>query len=87
MRPITDRISAGETLVCDGSIGTMLFEMGLEPGACPEEAVLSHRESPDFMAERVKELLEIGVSIVRGCCGTTPAHIRAFRAVVDNAAT
>lgn len=40
-------------------------------------------ESPDFMAEKAMELLEIGVQIIGGCCGTTPEHIRALRKVVD----
>jgi 5-methyltetrahydrofolate--homocysteine methyltransferase len=41
-------------------------------------------ESPGFMAEKVMELLEIGVQIIGGCCGTTPEHITAFRSVIDN---
>jgi 5-methyltetrahydrofolate--homocysteine methyltransferase len=41
-------------------------------------------ESPDFMAEKVVELLEIGVQVIGGCCGTTPEHIKAFRSVVYN---
>ena len=45
-----------------------------------------YRETPAFMAERVEELLEIGVSIVGGCCGTTPEHIRAFRVLADRTA-
>jgi 5-methyltetrahydrofolate--homocysteine methyltransferase len=36
-------------------------------------------ETPDFMAEKSKELLAAGVSIIGGCCGTTPDHIRAIR--------
>ena len=40
-------------------------------------------ETPEFMAEKVGELLSLGVSIIGGCCGTTPAHIRAIRAAVD----
>ena len=40
-------------------------------------------ESPEFMAEKSKELLAAGVSIVGGCCGTTPEHIRAIRHEVD----
>ncbi len=39
--------------------------------------------SPEEMAERLPELLEAGVCMVGGCCGTTPAHIAAFRKVVD----
>jgi len=40
-------------------------------------------ETPSFFAEKSKELIEIGVSIIGGCCGTTPEHIRAIRKVVD----
>lgn len=40
-------------------------------------------EAPEFMAEKAKELLTIGVSIIGGCCGTTPEHIRAIRKMVD----
>ncbi len=35
-------------------------------------------ETPDMMAERVNELIASGANIVGGCCGTTPAHIRAL---------
>ena len=41
-------------------------------------------EDPAFMAERVERLVEIGVSIIGGCCGTTPEHIGAIRARVDS---
>jgi 5-methyltetrahydrofolate--homocysteine methyltransferase len=37
---------------------------------------------PEAMAARLPELLDIGVSMIGGCCGTTPAHITAFRPVV-----
>ncbi|MDH4209848.1 MAG: homocysteine S-methyltransferase family protein [candidate division WOR-3 bacterium] len=40
-------------------------------------------ETPDFMAEKVEDLLRAGVNIIGGCCGTTPEHIRAIRKVVD----
>jgi 5-methyltetrahydrofolate--homocysteine methyltransferase len=39
--------------------------------------------SPEEMADRLPALLEAGVCMVGGCCGTTPAHIAAFRKVVD----
>jgi 5-methyltetrahydrofolate--homocysteine methyltransferase len=42
-----------------------------------------YRETPESMAARVPELLELGVSIVGGCCGTTPEHVRALRRTVD----
>lgn len=36
------------------------------------------RESPESMAEGVERLVDNGASIVGGCCGTTPAHIKAM---------
>ena len=44
---------------------------------------LFYDETPEFMAQRVPRLLEIGVSVIGGCCGTTPDHIRAMRTAVD----
>lgn len=40
-------------------------------------------ETPEFMAEKTKELIRIGIAIIGGCCGTTPVHISAIRKVVD----
>ncbi|MCI0642674.1 MAG: homocysteine S-methyltransferase family protein [Gemmataceae bacterium] len=34
---------------------------------------------PDAMAEQLPLLLEAGVAMVGGCCGTTPEHIARFR--------
>jgi 5-methyltetrahydrofolate--homocysteine methyltransferase len=39
--------------------------------------------TPAMMAERLPELLEAGVSMIGGCCGTTPEHIAAFRPIID----
>jgi 5-methyltetrahydrofolate--homocysteine methyltransferase len=50
------------------------------------EAGTSYLETPEFMAGMLPELLDAGVSIVGGCCGTTPDHIRAFRQVLDRRA-
>jgi len=36
-------------------------------------------ETPEFMAAKSSELAAAGVSIIGGCCGTTPDHIRAIR--------
>jgi len=43
-----------------------------------------YSEGPEFMAERIPELASAGASIIGGCCGTTPEHIRAIRKVVDS---
>lgn len=41
-------------------------------------------ESPEFFAEKAAGLLELGVNIVGGCCGTTPAHIAALRRLLNS---
>ena len=40
-------------------------------------------QNPEMMAAQLPELLKAGVCMVGGCCGTTPAHIAAFRKVID----
>ena len=47
------------------------------------EGIPVYPESPEFTAEKCEELIKINVSIIGGCCGTTPAHIKAIRQVVD----
>ena len=42
-----------------------------------------YQETPEEFADFTKILLELGVSIIGGCCGTTPNHIRAIRQIVD----
>ncbi|HUU45301.1 MAG TPA: homocysteine S-methyltransferase family protein, partial [Acidobacteriota bacterium] len=37
----------------------------------------TYPETPEFFARGCRRLLDIGVSIVGGCCGTTPEHIAA----------
>ncbi len=44
--------------------------------------VTVYPETPDDVAARGPDLLAAGVQIVGGCCGTTPAHIRALRALI-----
>ncbi len=39
-------------------------------------------ESPEYMAERFRELADLGVNIIGGCCGTGPEHIRALASAV-----
>lgn len=41
-------------------------------------------ETADFMAERAKNLISLGVSIIGGCCGTTPVYTKALRKMVDS---
>jgi 5-methyltetrahydrofolate--homocysteine methyltransferase len=39
-------------------------------------------ETPEFMAEKSKDLIQSGISIIGGCCGTTPEHILKIRQTV-----
>ncbi len=48
-----------------------------------QDGSVVYAETPEFMAEKCRELLDIGVNIIGGCCGTTPAHVAAIRGVVD----
>jgi 5-methyltetrahydrofolate--homocysteine methyltransferase len=45
-----------------------------------------YSQTPETMAAHLPELIEAGAYLIGGCCGTTPAHIRAFRKVVDSQA-
>jgi 5-methyltetrahydrofolate--homocysteine methyltransferase len=36
------------------------------------------RETPEFMASKVPDLIKAGAQIIGGCCGTTPDHIAAM---------
>ena len=38
--------------------------------------------TPEQFAELGRELLAMGIKIVGGCCGTTPAHIAALAKVM-----
>ena len=44
---------------------------------------LIYLSSPAYMADYAGRMLDAGARIVGGCCGTTPAHVRAMREVVD----
>ncbi|MCU0305816.1 MAG: homocysteine S-methyltransferase family protein [Thermoanaerobaculales bacterium] len=47
------------------------------------DGALHYPEDPAFMAARVPALLDLGVAVIGGCCGTGPEHIRAIRAAID----
>ncbi|MDI6767855.1 MAG: homocysteine S-methyltransferase family protein [Bacteroidota bacterium] len=49
-----------------------------------KDEVLIYPETPDFMARKSKELVEAGVKIIGGCCGTTPEHITAIRKTIES---
>jgi 5-methyltetrahydrofolate--homocysteine methyltransferase len=60
--------------------------IAIQPNAglpVPREGRAVYEQTPEAMAAHVPELLEAGVAIVGGCCGTTPEHTRALRRCVD----
>jgi 5-methyltetrahydrofolate--homocysteine methyltransferase len=39
------------------------------------------KDTPEFMASKVNDLIKAGAQIIGGCCGTTPQHIAAMAKV------
>jgi 5-methyltetrahydrofolate--homocysteine methyltransferase len=50
-----------------------------------EDGSITYPETPECMAANVPALIAAGATIIGGCCGTGPEHIRALRAAVDQA--
>src|SRR5215470_14700533 len=68
---IAELARVADTLVCAYPNAGLPNEFGL------------YDESPEYMASLLAEFAEAGlVNIVGGCCGTTPAHIRAIAEAV-----
>ncbi len=65
--------------------GKTEFFVSAHPNAGLPNAFGEYDETPAQMAAQIKEYLEKGlVNIVGGCCGTTPAHIRAIADLAEN---
>jgi homocysteine S-methyltransferase len=46
-------------------------------------ARLIYPATPEYFGEFARRFLQAGASIIGGCCGTTPEHIRTMRAALD----
>jgi 5-methyltetrahydrofolate--homocysteine methyltransferase len=81
---------------CGNGIERMIEIVKEMRAACPATPILVHAnaglpknvngadvfpETPEDMAGQVAALVQAGANIVGGCCGTTPAHIRAMAKV------
>jgi len=44
---------------------------------------LVYPHAPAFMGEHAGVLADLGVTLIGGCCGITPAHVQAIRRVID----
>ena len=58
--------------------------VSLHPNAGIPNEFGEYDDTPEYMAELLKEFAESGfVNIVGGCCGTTPQHIRAINSAIE----
>ncbi len=52
-----------------------------------KDGISIYPETPEYMAEQSRELIDIDIKILGGCCGTTPAHIAAFKKILRENST
>lgn len=61
------------------------FNVSAHPNAGLPNEFGEYEETPELMAAQIKEFLDEGlVNIIGGCCGTTPAHIKAIADLAVN---
>lgn len=48
-------------------------------------ARLVYPATPEYFGDYARRFLNVGATLIGGCCGTTPQHIRAMRTVLDEA--
>jgi 5-methyltetrahydrofolate--homocysteine methyltransferase len=61
------------------------FFISAHPNAGLPNEFGQYDETPELMAEQIKEFLEDGlINIIGGCCGTTPEHIKEISNLVVN---
>ena len=82
--------SLGPARILDFLAEMHAAEPGLRLSAMPNAGLpfragerMIYPSSPHYFVEHIGPLLEAGVVLFGGCCGTTPAHIQAMRTAVD----
>lgn len=61
------------------------FGVSAHPNAGLPNEFGKYDETPELMAEQIKDFLDEGlVNIIGGCCGTTPEHIKAIADLAKN---
>ena len=61
------------------SLQTIPFAVSMHANAGLPNEMGEYNETPSTMAQKIKPLIDKGlINIVGGCCGTTPAHIKAI---------
>ncbi len=69
MTEMAQHRAEGVVLYAQSNAGLPVFEKG----------VIYYDGTPDVMADYARQMRNLGVDIIGGCCGTTPAHLRAMR--------
>ncbi|MFC1555820.1 homocysteine S-methyltransferase family protein [candidate division KSB1 bacterium] len=73
---LLQRINNGNILFSDGAFGTLLFDKGLEPGACPDELNLSN---PGILQEIARAYIDAGSDIIHtGTFGSSPMKLAEY---------
>lgn len=62
MIPLLDRLEQPGVIIADGAMGTLLFQLGLKPGECPEKMNL---EAPGILEEIARLYFEAGAEIIQ----------------------
>lgn len=76
---------AGEFVAAAGDVPVIVQPNAGAPRNVDGKTV--HDATPGQMAETARRLLDAGVGIVGGCCGTTPEHLGAMSRAVRGAAS
>lgn len=62
------------------------FPILIQPSAGTPQKInksLIYPDTPDKISPYVEKLIDIGINIIGGCCGTTPEHIEVMRRIID----
>src|ERR1035437_1692933 len=78
--PTPARRSAPPPRRVAGAPGRILPTPGLPQR---REGQFVYAADPDYLAAMTPLFVAAGAAIIGGCCGTTPAHIRAMRTALD----
>jgi len=63
------------------------FKLGAQPNAGAPQSIedrLIFLSSPEYIAEYGRRFIQAGVTVIGGCCGTTPAHIKALKNAISS---
>ncbi|MCD4748621.1 MAG: homocysteine S-methyltransferase family protein [Thermoanaerobaculales bacterium] len=74
-------VSIAEELARHSSVPVLVQSNAGLPVADADGVV--YPEGPEFFSDRITALLQLGVAVIGGCCGTTFDHVRVIRRQVD----